>query len=291
MEFKEREKKLLNALDWLIFLIAAITLVGLIILHFLVPSLPTLSSELRTFLQTLIANLIPVPLLFIVSYAVYRKIQTIRDEYDRNLFAENLASNLADELAVREIREVLSEIPHTNRDVTLKSAKELWLIGVVLNKTVSANFPLLQSKLRQGSRIKVLLVTPEGISVSLIAKRKIHSVDAKEMRSYINLTLLTLYRLKQEFTDNLDIRVIDYPLTFGAIAADIKSSKGMIYVEYYSFKNAKEGPHLMLSVKDKPWYDYFSEQIVELWNTSEEWIYDSSKVTDAPGKPPMKLTT
>lgn len=288
MDYKEREKNLLNAFDWLIFLIAAITLVGLIILHFLVPNVQILSLELQTFLQTLIANLIPVPLLFVISYAVYRRIQTIRDEHDRNLFIENLASNLADEIAAREVREVLSEIPHAHRDITLKSAKELWLIGVVLNKTVSANFALLQSKLRQGSRIRVLLVKPEGISVSLIAKRKIHNVDAKEMKNYINLTLLTLYRLKQEFTDNLDIRIIDYPLTFGVIAADIKSSKGMIYVEYYSFKNAKEGPHLMLSVKDKPWYDYFSEQMVELWNASDEWIYDSFKIIDEPGKLPMK---
>ncbi|MFZ4657091.1 MAG: hypothetical protein ACOYNY_08780 [Caldilineaceae bacterium] len=291
MDFKEREKKLLNALDWLIFLVASVTLAALIIFHFLIPNVQVLTLELRTFLQTLIANLIPVPLLFIISYAVYRRIQTIRDEHDKNLFIENLADNLADKLAAREVREVLSEIPHADRDKALKSAKELWLIGVVLNKTVSANFALLQSKLRQGSRIRVLLVNPEGISVSLIAKRKTHNVDAKEMRNYINLTLLTLYRLKQEFTDNLDIRVIDYPLTFGAVSADIKSSKGMIYVEYYSFKNAKEGPHLMLSVKDKPWYDYFSEQMVELWNTSEEWVYDGFKVIDEPGKPLMKLTT
>jgi len=276
--FRDREKKLLNALDWLIFLIATVLLIVFIMLYFAIPNIQTLSSEVRGFVQALLVNLIPIPLLFVVSYAVFRRIQTIRSEHDRDLFIDNFAKNLAGELAFREGRQVLLDAPSKERDASLEAAKELWLIGVALNRIVHKNFSLLRNKLRQGNKIKVLLVKPESNSVSLVAKRKIDNVDPMAMRHYIELTLATLCGLKQEFSDYLDIRVIDYPISFGVVAVDIESQKGRVYIEYYSFKTEKEGLHLALDSKDKPWYDCFGEQIKELWAASEKWTCDIVKV-------------
>jgi len=58
-----------------------------------------------------------------------------------------------------------------SREEDLKNAKELWLIGIALNKTVNTHYPVIQEKLKRGGSIKVLVVDPDGTASTLRRKR------------------------------------------------------------------------------------------------------------------------
>lgn len=269
----ERERGLLNELDRLIIIIAVGLLVAFTAIYFLIPD--TINHEFLLFIRALLVNLIPIPLLFIVSYATYRRIQIIRDAYDRELFVKSLANNLSEELAARETRQTLLDVPPFEQEKRVQAAKTLLVIGVSLNTKIQTQFSVLRNKLRQGSAIRILLVKPDSRSVPLVAQRKENNPDPDVMNHYIRLTLSTLGRLKQEFPDQIRIHVIDYPLAFGALTTDMESENGKIFLEYYSFKTEQDGLHLALGTHDAPWYERFREQIQELWAFSEEWLYEN----------------
>lgn len=274
---RERERGLLNAFDRLIIVIAVGLLVVFIVLYFLAPYIPSVNSEILLFIQALLVNLIPVPLLFIVSYATYRRIQSIRDAYDREIFTETLANSLSEKINARETRQTLLDSPPFEQEERVHAAKTLIVIGTSLNTKVNAQFSILLNKLRKGSMIRILLVKPGSQSVPLVAQRKLNNPDPDAMNHYIQLTLSTLGRLKREFPNQVRIHVINYPLAFGALATDIESENGKIFLEYYSFKTEQDGLHLALGTHDTPWYGRFKEQIEELWAFSEAWSYEDKE--------------
>lgn len=275
----ERERGLLNALDRLIVVIAIVLLMVFVMLYFAFPYIPLINNELLVFIQSLLVNLIPIPLLFIVSYATYRRIQMIRDASDRESFMKNLTDDLVEKIATREARQTLLDSPPVEQESSVQASKNLLLMGVSLNTKIHTQFSILRNKLRQGCVIKILLVKPNSRSVPLVAQRKINNPDPDAMNHYIRLTLSTLGRLKQEFPNQVHIHVIDYPLSFGALTTDVASDNGKIFLEYYSFKTEQDGLHLALGTHDTPWFERFKEQIEELWAFSEEWQYETKQET------------
>jgi hypothetical protein len=119
---------------------------------------------------------------------------------------------------------LLDQIP-SGREETLRDAKELWMTGIALNKTINTHHPLLEEKLKKGDRIKVLVVDPDGISCQLLPKRKYQHTTKDEVRKYIRLTLTSLCRLRESAPapTGLEIRVLDFPPPFGIIGADLDS--------------------------------------------------------------------
>jgi len=271
MNFNEREKRLFNILDWAIVLVAIISLPVLVVLYFYTRNIPNLSNDVREFTQSIITNLVPIPFLFVLSYLTFRRIQTIRDERDRDLLADKLALSVSEKIALREGRQVLLDTPPQERGKRLQTAKDIYLVGVSLNTTVHKYFAILRSRLQEGSTIRVLLMEPKTGCVELVAQRKNDNTDPEVMSHYIEITLSTLCGLRKDFPDHLHIHTINYPLSFGAIAADMDSHKGTIYLEHYSFKTEQDGLHLKLDVQDEPWYDRYRAQIKELWSFSKEW--------------------
>lgn len=275
----ERESGLLNALDRLIIVIAVGLLAIFIALYFLFPDLSPINDQIRPFIQGILINLIPIPLLFILSYIVYRRIQITRDDYDREMFTERLADSLSEKLATRETRQTLRDAPPLEQAERIQSANTLLVIGVSLNTKIQTQFAVFRNKLRQGSTIKILLVKPDSRSVHLVAQRKVNNPDPDAMNHYIRLSLSTLGRLKQEFPNHIYIHVIDYPLSFGAVTTDVDTENGKIFLEYYSYKTEQDGLHLALGTQDTPWYERFKEQIQELWSFSEEWMYENKQMS------------
>lgn len=158
-----------------------------------------------------------------------------------------------------------------SRDTDIRNAKDLWLIGSVLNKTVHAYYAVFHEKLKRGDRLRFILVSPEGYAIKLVAARKYKPTEPQEVQSYSSLTLNSLCTLQKEFPKQLEIRVVDYPLQFGIIAADIKSTSASIHVEYHSFRMEMDAPILFLQPRDQKWFDFFQRQVETLWQNGREW--------------------
>jgi hypothetical protein len=112
---ERKDKQLLEELGKLVFFGSLLAIVCLVGLFFIVPSGQDKIWELS---RAIIANLIPVPFLFGLSYLTYRRIQSITTEIDNENFSELTASTVVEKLnhpgmkigQITEIQKILSDL-------------------------------------------------------------------------------------------------------------------------------------------------------------------------------------
>lgn len=155
----------------------------------------------------------------------------------------------------------------------LRNARELWLIGVTLNRTINTHYSVLEQKLARGDVVRVLLVHPDGHSPEMLERREYkarYSVD--RIRHLIRDSLDDLCNLQQRFS-GLDVRVIDYPLSYGGILINPNSDGGILYLEHYPFKVPGGSlPKFVLEAKNGRWYTFFKAEIDTIWENSTPWV-------------------
>jgi hypothetical protein len=165
---------------------------------------------------------------------------------------------------------LLEKIPSTfERD--MRDAKQVWLIGVVLARTVETHYALIQEKLTKGDSVKVLIVNPHGAANEMVGNRTFRNMSAEESTKRILLSLANLCALKKVAPQHLEIRVIDYPLSLGFLAFDLAAQNGVIYAEHYSYKMGEDLPIMVFRPDNRRWYGFFREQISVLWDNGTEW--------------------
>lgn len=162
------------------------------------------------------------------------------------------------------------------------SATEVWLIGVNLNRTVRDYYSEIENKLHSGKTIRILLVSPEGASAEIASNRTYSGVDVNRTRARINDTLQYLCDLKKIAPDCLQIRTIDNPLTFGAIAFNPDSLAGVLYLEHFPYKTTNGSlPKFILRGKDGLWYEFFKKELSMLWENGTDWQCEIPKSKNA----------
>jgi hypothetical protein len=154
----------------------------------------------------------------------------------------------------------------------LEAAKELWLVGVSLHRTVTENYPLFERKLQRGHRLRVLLVHPDGPGLEMAVARGYTRRDVEKKRQEIRYVLDMLCDLRQAAAGRVEIRTIQHPLAYGALAADPEAGRGALYLEHYCFRVSTESmPRYQLRVTDGHWYDFFKAELKALWAAGVEW--------------------
>ena len=174
-------------------------------------------------------------------------------------------------------QDILLEHFPINRKKDMEGAKELWLIGLILRGTIKDNYALFLKKLNQGDHINVLIVNPDSPYRDLIAKRKFSPDTPDEVQDDQRNTLSKLSSLKEKFPQNIMIKTTNYPPFFGALAADLGSIEGVIYIEHYSYKMPEDKPKFVFQKGDTEWFQHYSEQIMNIWKDSDEWIITQSE--------------
>ena len=162
--------------------------------------------------------------------------------------------------------------PSLQEDLT--KADELWLIGQNLGRTVVNLLPILETKLAKGDRIKVLVISPDGMANKFATARLYLSIlNEQQHRERILSTLSTFSKLGKPKRSQLEVKTVDYPIPFGAIAINPDTPNGTIYIEYYGFKLRDDIPKMVLKPKDSVWYGVYKGQIDELWKVAEVWDF------------------
>lgn len=189
----------------------------------------------------------------------------------------------------RKLESLVTKVNQTVDDVLLKElpenwtkdliiAKDIWIIGINLARTITTYYPLLQEKINKNAKIKLILVSPDGYSQSILTKRIIRSVADDSNRAIILSSLTDLCKLKEIAPGNVEIRTIDFPPPFGVFGMDVDSPEGVIYIESYPFKSKHDDiPVMVFHQKEKFWYDFYYQQILSLWENSKEWQYPNIK--------------
>lgn len=143
------------------------------------------------------------------------------DDLQRNL------AGTATALFVEEFPKDLKE--------NFEEAQEVWLVGVSLHRTINFNYDKLERKLKQGHKLKVMLVHPEGAGIEIAASRNYVRKDAAVTATRIRENLQLLCHLRTIAPERLQIKTIQNPLSYGVIATNPNTPKGCLYIEHYTF--------------------------------------------------------
>lgn len=154
----------------------------------------------------------------------------------------------------------------------LESASELWLVGVSLHRTINFNYATLERKLRQGHRIRVLIVHPEGPGVEMAVSRNYTRKEVAVTSSRIRDNLQLLCDLRAIAPERMAIRTIQNPLSYGVVATNPDSATGSLYIEHYTFGVSPISmPRYVIRAQDGKWYDFFKQEVVSMWEYGVDW--------------------
>jgi hypothetical protein len=187
------------------------------------------------------------------------------------LRSEHRSAELAGQLDRLSETFFQDEFPANLKDDFLQ-ADEAWLVGVNLARTVKTYYPDIEVKLHAGQRVRALLVQPDGPAAEMADGRVYGRSNPERMRAEIRATLDDLSELRRIAPDRLEIRTIQTPLTYGAMAIDPSGPGGKLYLEHYSYKMpGGSKPKFVLHTGRDAWYTFFRDELRALWEHGEEW--------------------
>ena len=162
------------------------------------------------------------------------------------------------------------------------NATEIWLVGVSLHRTINFNYERIEKKLRQGHKFKVMLVHPEGTGIEMAVSRNYARKEVATKSAIIRNVLQMLCDLQKITPNQLEIRTIQNPLSYGVIATNPNTASGVLYLEHYTFGISTESlPRYIIRASDGKWFDFFKEEILAMWNYGAVWQCDTVNETTA----------
>jgi len=164
-------------------------------------------------------------------------------------------------------------LDHTPPDVisSFKTAKQLLLIGVSLDRTLRNAYTPLEVFLSNGGKLRVLIVDPRSDwSIRIADKRAYLEHGLEQRRAHIESSIVTFRQLQQRTGGHVEIKVTEDPLTFGATMIDAAehTSETRIVIQHYSYKKrnaAEPNPVFIVRPADQEWFKEFQEELENLW--------------------------
>jgi hypothetical protein len=155
----------------------------------------------------------------------------------------------------------------------LEEANDVLLTGTHLGSAITAYYHLFDKKVRQGGRLRFLLIDPNGVAYKMAAMRFPGKVSAEQERIRIQTSLATLSELKQLSPDRVEIRVIDFSVEYTAYLLDPERHNGIVYIERYTFKTSggARKPKFVYTKREGRWFQHLVTEITYLWDNATPW--------------------
>lgn len=154
---------------------------------------------------------------------------------------------------------------------SFNSCNEVFIIGPILLRSTKNFYSLYEELLNKGITINVLITKPNSESVRHIANRPYTNINIKRVQNEINSSIDSYKNLKTTTNAKINIKSIDYPLSYGGFFFNLSNGNSKLFIKNYPFKMKKEDrPKFILSPKDEYWYNYFAEEVKNLWNNALE---------------------
>lgn len=157
--------------------------------------------------------------------------------------------------------------PSVNEDI--ENAKELWLVGYHLIRTMMNRAATFEAKLARNEKIKILILDPESEVTQYANESLYYPMSLEQFKGRIHDSLGAIRQFSREHPENVEVRLSSQPIPFGAYAMNIEQPKGIMYLELYKYKAKAEEPHFILRKKDTPWFDLYHDQLLSLWKDAK----------------------
>ncbi len=187
-----------------------------------------------------------------------------------------------DDLTMRK-QTVLERVYPDERSRDFERAEELWLTGTNMRRIVTDDgdrhlLGCIERVLGNGGTVKVLMIHP----LSDVCKYAMmqDSCRARDLNSYRdivgrNLQTFSRMRTKCKGGEKLQVRTIDYAITFGLdIMNGNDEPKTTVYVRFYPFPEKDvfldDRPIIKFNRNDSRWCQFFVEQFKNHWKDEKE---------------------
>ena len=156
-------------------------------------------------------------------------------------------------------------------DLSMDKAQELLITGVTRNTLITSSYHKFEDRLRNGCRIRLLLMEPTSDAIVVAAERYYADRSPDSIRERVRHTLRLLAEVKRSTGGDLSVRLTSHPLAMGVIAVDgspdIRSEASALFVEYYTYQAPGE-PKFVLQPADSQWFENLYQEAEALWNNA-----------------------
>lgn len=161
-----------------------------------------------------------------------------------------------------------SDVPTV--DTHAAHATEICFIAISGISLKVRYFGFLENKIKNGCKVKVLLLDPNGVGVQ--ASKLISRVTTAE--SDIQTALESFKELsKIKSKGKFEVRLSPAFIPFTMQAVDLQKPTGSMVVEFHTYKKTlNERPHIFLTALDHPqWFEFYRKQFEQAWADSTSW--------------------
>ena len=155
----------------------------------------------------------------------------------------------------------------------IETSAEIWLLGVHQSDILIRYHALLERKIREGVRLRVLLTDPQGNAAEMAAMRFPGNVRADQERVRIHSSLRTVADLKRLNPSGVEIKVIDFLLPHGGFVLNPDSDIAVAYLQRYTFRvlGGSRKPKLVYRRQEGQWYDLIHAEYCAFWDAAAHW--------------------
>ncbi len=159
-----------------------------------------------------------------------------------------------------------------------ENSSDIWLFGVSLRRTIQGKYAILEMKLRQGHKLRVLLINPNGVGVEMAVARNYADRTVQPKQTEISYILKLLCNLQNIAPHNVEVRVTNFPLAYGAMVINPDAVTGKLYIEHYGYRVSTDSiPRYVLKISDGRWYEFHKQELEALWSDGIEWSCEKTK--------------
>jgi hypothetical protein len=171
---------------------------------------------------------------------------------------------------------LMTEFPDSELIQRLETAKEIYLVGTNLARTLQSKRRSIEKALSNGCKVKALVCDPDGVAYKIVAKRKYYKTDSElkireeKIKAEIIDAISEFRLLKKETKGNLILKKIEFPLGRGGFFLDLEAQNAVIYMWDKGFQtNQANLPKYVLQPKDGIWFDHFKEEVTRAWQVAK----------------------
>lgn len=176
--------------------------------------------------------------------------------------------------------DIIDSFPETYAE-TIRNAKTIIQTGIHHNSNLNEYYAHYRKMLENGGKIKILMVAPEGHAFDMAVMRFPGKIDPEQERVRAKSSLNILEKLIEEFSDAIEVRLIDYLLEYSALVINPESVDCLMYLERYTIKiqGGAKKPKSIYCKNDGKWFDLYMHEIKALWLMGTPYCSDKQRTS------------
>ena len=155
----------------------------------------------------------------------------------------------------------------------MASATEIWMVGLTLRTTTTENYYVLKQGVREGTKIRTLIVDQNKLNMSKVVRRFSRAATEEHFNADFMQTV-SQYKSICESADNsgnIPLRLLDFVPSCSLYIFPKTENGGVVFAEMYGYKSSLGSiPRFQLNEYDNPqWYRFFVDQFEQMWHDAE----------------------